>query len=661
MIKFLQTPSKAKKMVLGGLLLIICAAMVITLVPGGILGDTFGFGGPQQGVLAKVGSEDVTYTEAQQMARNLVMQQFGGRNVPPQLLPFFLQQAVQTLVTQKVMQVEAKRMGLEVTDAEVADYLQHGPLAPQIFPDGQFIGQTAYENFVQTAFQMTVPQFENAVKGDLLSQKLASLVQGSATVTDSELQQEFLRRNTKVKFQYALLTLADVSRQIKPTDAELKAYFDQNKKAYVNAIPQKRKAQYIFIDSNKMKSKLQVSADDLKRYYSQHMDEFRVPEEVKVRHILIKTPPPGPDGKTDPKAVEAAKAKAEDLLKKINGGANFADLAKKYSDDAGSAAQGGELGWIGRGRTVPEFEKAAFGLSPGQTSGLVQSSYGFHIIQVEDKHTAHVKSLDEVKAQIEPLVAAQQAAKDAETLANTVVSEVRTPGGMAATAQKHGLQLITTPLVTRTDSLPELGTAPEFLSAIFSARVNSSPEMVQLPNGYAIFQVLEDKPAQTPTFEEIKSQVEQDFRRDRSGEVLQQKLQQLSDRARAEHSLTKAAAEVGATVKTSDLVQPQGQVPDIGSMAGPAAVVFDMKAGEISAPIQTAQGGAVLEVQERQPPNPSEFNSQKEDLREVLLAQKRNQALQLFADSLRTRMEKEGKIRVNKQEMDRLLPKQAAG
>jgi peptidyl-prolyl cis-trans isomerase D len=384
-----------------------------------------------------------------------------------------------------------------------------------------------------------------------------------------------------------------------------------------------------------------------------------VPEEVKVRHILIKTPTPGADGKVDQKAVDAAKAKAEDILQKIKAGGNFADLAKKNSEDPGSAPAGGELGWIGRGRTVPEFEKTAFSLPVGQTSGLVQSSYGFHIIQVEDKHTAHLKSLDEVQAQIEPILAQQKAASLAENLANTVQTAART-GGMAGAAAKNGLELMTSPLVARTDSLAGVGAAPEFMSAVFGAQEKNPPDTVRLPNGYAVFQVLEITPPATPTFEQAKARVEADFKRERASQLLAQKLQELSDRARAQHELKKAAAEVGATMHSSDLLGPDSQAPDLGSLTGPAAVVFDLKPGEITAPINIPRGGAVAMVVDKEEPPSAGFEAQKEQLRENLLQQKRAEAYQLFIENLQKNMEKQGKIRINQKEMERLVPKQEA-
>jgi peptidyl-prolyl cis-trans isomerase D len=387
---------------------------------------------------------------------------------------------------------------------------------------------------------------------------------------------------------------------------------------------------------------------------------FRVPEEVKVRHILIKTPAPGPDGKVDPKAIDAARAKAADILQKIKAGGNFADLAKKFSEDTGSAQQGGDLGWIGRGRTVPEFEKASFSLPVGQTSDLVQSTYGFHIIQVEDKHEARLKPLDDVKADIEPIVAQQDASAITEKVAKEVQADARA-SNLANAAAKSGLQVFTPPPFARTDMVPGLGSAPDFTNAVFGAQLNNPPEIGRYPEGYAVFQVTAITPAAAPTFEQVKGQVESSFKQERAAQLQGQKLQELSDRARASHNLKKAATEAGAKFETSELVTSSSQVPDIGGLTGPIASVFDMKVGDISGPLETGRNGVVVALVEKQDPGPGDFDKQKDELRDTLLAQKRTEARQTFLDHLRQQLEKEGKIRINKEEMERLVPKQSAG
>jgi peptidyl-prolyl cis-trans isomerase D len=507
---------------------------------------------------------------------------------------------------------------------------------------------------VQNQWGISVQQFEKELKDQLAQQKLLAVVSAGATVSDKEVSDQVKKQDTKVKFDYAILTLDDVKKQVKVTDVELKAFYDQHKQQYVNSIPEKRKARYILIDTEKVAASIPVTQVDLQTYYNQHQDDYRIPETVTVRHILIKTPTPGPDGKIDQKGVDAAKARIEDIQKQLKAGANFGDLAKKYSEDPGSAQEGGLLPPITRGRTVPEFEQAAFSTPKGQTTDIIRTSYGFHIIHVEDKQTARMKPLDEVKAQIEPAVKQQKAAAATQSLANSIQSLARSQGIDKAAGEK-GLSVTTTELIAQTDSLPGVGSAQELSNGLFSAKKNDPPAMAQTPQGYAIYQVTEIQPPQTPTFDEIKPKVEEQFRSERAQMLLAQKTQELSDRARAEHDLKKAAKEVGATVKTSDLVNSTAQVPDVGPMSGAANMAFGLAVGEVSSPLTGSAGsGIVLAVLEKQEPSPEEAKQSWDRAKETLLDQKRQVLEGLYVQNLRDRLEKEGKIKINKKEMERM-------
>jgi peptidyl-prolyl cis-trans isomerase D len=373
---------------------------------------------------------------------------------------------------------------------------------------------------------------------------------------------------------------------------------------------------------------------------------------VKVSHILIKTPLPAPGAKEDEKGVADARAKAEDVLKQVKAGGDFAKLAEKYSDDPGSSKSGGELGWIGRGRTVPEFEKAAFSLGKGQTSDLVKSSYGFHIIRVEDKQQAHLKTLAEVKSEIEAKVKQQKVAHATETAADALLSQARTAGFDAAATAK-GQTAVTTEFFSRTESLPGLGASPQFMDAVFSESEKAPPDAVQVPQGFVVFQLLAIRPPATPTFEEIRSKVEAQFKNERASFLLQQKTQELSDRAKAGRDLKKAAKDLGAAVKTSELVAPDGQVPDIGSMAS-ASAIFSLKPGEISGPIAAGGNGVVAQLLEKQAPTDQEFSEKKDGIRQALLEAKQNDLFGLFVTNLRKDMEKSNRLRVNQEEMKNL-------
>src|SRR5215471_10118308 len=548
MIRFLQTPGPFKKYVLGGLLLLMTVSMVWYLVPSG---NNYTFGGPAKGVVAKIGDAEVTADEVRTTARQMLQQQMpqGSSANMSMLLPFFSQRAAEQLITRQALISQAKRMGLRVSPEEVMEELQHGRYAATFFPGGNFIGQQEYEDMLQRA-NLTPTKFENSVADDLLLTKLQALISGSASVSDNEIHDQFVKQNTKVKFDYALLKQDDLKKGLHPTESELKAY------------------------------------------YRDHRDAYRVPEQAKVSHILIKTPLPGPDGKVDEKGAAEAQHRAEDLLKQLRNGAKMEDLAKKYSEDPGSAKQGGSLGWIGKGQTVPEFEKVAFSLPKGQISDMVKSSYGFHIIRVDDKKDAHMKSLDEVKSEIEPIVKHQKAHQTAQKKAETLLAQARSQGIDAAAAAQD-IPVITSDFFAKRDMLPGLGPSPQFMEAVFAAQEKAPPDMAPTSQGTAVYEVLAIKPPATPTFEEIRSRVEDEFKTEQSRTLLTQKAQELSDRAKAEHDLKKAAKELGATMKTSDLVLPDGQVPDIGSMSGQASVAFTMKPGEISGPVTSGSDAAV--------------------------------------------------------------------
>lgn len=655
MIRFLQTPGKTKKIVLGGLLMVICVAMVITLIPGGLGSDLLGQ--PGKGVIAKVDGSDITAEEVRQAARQMAQQQAQqyGKNAA-MLMPLLLQQATrqaaEQLITRQALVSEAEHMGMRVTPQEVQDDLQHGRYAGTFFPGGTFIGQTEYEEMLSRA-NLTPATFEDAVGKDLLLSKLRALIAGSATVTEKEIRDQFTKQNTKVKFDYAVLKQDDVRKGLHPTDAELKAFYDQHKNSYANSVPEKRKIKYALIDLNKIKDSMPVSHDELQAYYDQHRDQYRTPEQVKVSHILIKTPLPGPDGKVDEKGVTTAQNRAADLLKQLKGGAKFEDLAKKYSEDPGSAKEGGSLGWIGKGRTVPEFEKAAFSLPKGQISDLVKSSYGFHIIRVDDKQDAHLKTLEEVKSEIEPILKQQKAQQIAQKQAGDLLNQAKTAGLDAAAGAKN-IPVITTDFIARRDVLPGLGPSNQFMDAVFGAAEKSPPDLAPTAQGFAVYQLQAIKPASTPSFEEIRTRVEGEFQNERSSILLSQKTQELSDRAKAEHDLRRAAKELGATVKTSDFVLPDGQAPDLGSMAGPAAVVFTMKPGDISGPINSGPTGAVISLLDKQAPSDADFAASRDQIRDSLLQEKQQELFALFVSNLRDQMEKNGKIKINQDEMKAL-------
>jgi peptidyl-prolyl cis-trans isomerase D len=506
MIRFLQTPGRFQKALLVGFLSIVCIMMVVTLVPGGILNDV-GSRGVGANSVAKVDGQDVTNQEVDQVARNMMQQ----RHIPEQFKPYILPQAVDAVVMQKVYLREAKRLGLEASDEDLRYEMQHGGFAQVLYPNGSFIGADQYRDLIATQFNLSVPQFEAELRNELTMRKLRSVIGAGVFVSGAEVHDAFVKLKTKVKFDYAVLSIADLEKSITVDDSELRAFYEKNQQQFANTIPEQRKIKYVLVDPVRLPSPAKATADELQGYYRQHAAEFRLPESVKVRHILIKLPLPGPDGKVDAKQADVAKAKAQDVLNQIHKGGDFAALAKKYSDDVATAKDGGSVGQLVQGSgSAPEIEKVAFGLAKGQSSDLIPTSYGFEIIRVDDKTSAHARSFDEVRPEIEPIVAAQKNQKVAEQLAHNVESQAKS-GGLEKAASSNGLQVQESGYITRNDALPGVGASPQFADTIFSAKTNAAPVAIPLPRGVAVVQVTEVKPPATPSFEQVKDRLAVDL------------------------------------------------------------------------------------------------------------------------------------------------------
>ena len=642
MIRIFQQDNRATKVIFGLIIAAAIVTMVITLVPGIFNDDTANNSTVyatvrSPGVWGRLlgGSTPISMQEIQQQTQRQMQQQ----HLPDYAMPFLINRVGQQQVERAVLVREADRLGLQVSDDDLRRELSTGPLSQYLFPGGKFIGDQQYMNFVEQFFGVGVAAFEKEVKEDLELQRLEALVTGSVTVSDNAVRTAYLEQGQKVKFTYAVVSGEDIKKTINPSDADLEAFFKQNAARYANAVPETRKITLIaFDDASLPGGKPHAGESEILAYYNSHLDQFKSPEQVQTRHILIAVPK-GADAKTD----DAAKAKAEDVLKQVQSGGNFADLAKKYSDDPGSKDQGGALPMIPTSGLDPAYAKAAMALNPGQTSGLVRSQFGYHIIQTIAKQPAHTKSLAEVHDSIVAALESQKAAAAAQNYAGQLVTEAR-KDGLDKTAQAHNLHVTTTDYIGRDGVISSLPDSTAVLTAAFTAAKGAAPQSATTGEGYAIFQVLDVKPAHAPDFASWKSHVLDDYRDQQAPALLNAQLIKLADRAKVLNDLPKAAAEMKLPVKTSDLVGRDTQLPDLGSMSGPASVLFSLPKGGISGPINEGPNGAVAQVVDKQEPTPEDLARNLPAVREKLLDQQRQEAFGLFAASLLQRYQQNGGV-----------------
>jgi peptidyl-prolyl cis-trans isomerase D len=468
-------------------------------------------------------------------------------------------------------------------------------------------------------------------------------------VPDASVREAYLVKGMKVQFDYAVVSLEDLKKTINPADAELQDYFKQNASKYTTAIPETRKIEYVAFDAAKLPGgKATVSDAEAQAYYNAHLEQYKTEEQVKTRHILI-TSKAGADAATD----AAAKAKAQDVLNQLKAGGNFAELAKKYSEDPGSKDSGGELQMIATASLDPAYAKAAMALNPGQTSGLVKSSFGYHIIQTEQKQVAGEKPLSEVKDTIVKTLQQDKQGAALQSFGTELAAEAK-KNGLEKTAAAHGLHPVTTDYVAKDAVIGGLSDAGPMLSQAFTADKGAAPAAVSTGDGYALFTVLDVKAAHAPEFAAYKSHILDDYRGQKAPQLLQAETTKLAARAKELNDLKKAAAELKLPVKSSGLVGQDGQVTDLGAMSGPGAVAFTLSKGGISGPINAGQTGVVLSVTEKQEPTADDIAKNFDATREQLLSQQREEIFRVYMGTLTDMYNKGGGVRMAKKSASKL-------
>ncbi len=646
MIRFLQQDTRLAKAIYVVIIAAASVGMVVYLIPGLMSGgaaapDTYAVVYPHWYSRYLSSGDVVSLQRVRQVARQQVMQRSPQYADNPMIMNFFTQQVGQQLVQQQIMLTEAERLGITATDQDVSTYLHNGPTGETLFPNGKFIGQEQYTALVNNRLNMSVADFEENIKKQIILQRLQAMITAPVSVSDKEVRENYRKENIKIKFDYAVISSDDLRKTINPSDTELQAFFQKNAGRYANAVPEQRTITYFAFTPNQIPGGIpQPSQQEIQAYYNQHQSDYQVPEQARSRHILVKVAP-NADAKTD----AAAKAKAEDIANQLRKGASWTDIAKKDSDDPGSKDSGGELGFAQHGRMVPEFDNAIFNQKIGDIQ-VVKSQFGYHVVQVEERQAAHSQSLAEVADTIKATLSRQLISQAEENYARQLSDEAGKKG-LQATAAAHHLEVVTAPPVGANGVISALPDGSQIVSKAFQAKQGAAPQYAQTGEGFAIFQVTGISPAHAPTFADWKSHVLDDFRDQQLPGLLTQKTKELDDKAKASNDLAKAAKEVGASVKTSDLVGQNGQVPEVGQVGQVAPQLFDLTVGAISGPINTGRTGVVAKLLQKQEPSADEIQKNFDQTRDQMLEQRRGEAFELFASNIANNYKKHNQIRFN--------------
>ena len=549
-------------------------------------------------------------------------------------------QAIDALINVKVIKYTARRLGLSVAPDEVRRAVE---THPNLQDRGAFIGVERYKALL-AANNVPVSEFEESIGLGLLERKIRNVISDSMEVGEKEVRDEFLRANQEAQVNFVVLKKDDFSKKVKPSDADLKTYFEAHKDKY--HIREQRRAQYLLFPLAALAPTISVTEQELKERWEQEPQE----ETVDASHILFSVKEPAQDA--------AVRAKAEAVLKRAKAGEDFAKLAKEFSEDPGSAQQGGNLGAFARGRMVKEFEETAFTLKPGEISGLVKTQFGYHIIKVL-RHD--IPNFESSRKSLERAVQMDRASE--------LLKKKAAEAGQLAAKQKDLQEVgkeIKIPFEVRetgflskdSDPFPNNVSQP-LLDEIFRLKnLGDVGNAVEHPSGQAIPKLMETKLPKPPEFTEARDRVEKDYIEIKTAELIQAEARRLVEEARKLGGLDKASAQAGLKVKASSKFKRNDSPdPEIGSMPAFNSAAFEGEIGSISEPI-TLDGGnriTVLQVKSRTGFDEAEYQKQKSQVRERLWTAWKDIYFQEYIRKVTEVLEKAGKIRINQRAIDDVI------
>ncbi|HUL75969.1 MAG TPA: SurA N-terminal domain-containing protein [Vicinamibacteria bacterium] len=609
---------------------LVIAAFIILYIPAF---QDRGQGTPGETVVS-VGGLPVSVGEFQQSYNRLrqrYSQIYQGRLDENMLRQMGLEeQVLEGLVTDRLVELEAKRLGVSVSDEAVARAIA---TSPDFQDGGRFIGTDEIRRRLDLKGQ-TEEDFEHSLRHDLQRRSLESLIGTAVTVSDAEVEREFRRRSEQVKLEYVLADAARFKAAVQPTEDEIKARFEAKKDAY--RIPEKRVVSYVLLDRAALQPQVAVADRDVELYYQDHREEFRQEEEACASHILVKVKTAeAPQGHPE----EEAKTIAQGLLDQVKAGADFAALAKAKSEDVGSASNGGNLGCFPPGQQTPQLDDAVFSMQPGQVSDLVKTSFGYHVIRLASKREATILPLAQVKERIRATVTDRKVRDLAEQKSQALAEALGKGRSLEEAAKAQGLAVQKSAPFARGE-IPPILASPTLVARVFDLKAGQTEkERFALAQGAAFVSLLEIQPARAPELKDVHDKVRADLVDEKALEQARAAAEAVKAKAQT-IGLEKAAAAASLVRKETPALIGRGQaLGDLGTGGALEEAAFSLPEKTLSEPVRTPAGWAVLRVLEKKPFDAAEFAKQKAQVAAALQEQKQRELFQAFVVEARERYE----------------------
>lgn len=578
--------------------------------------------------LATVGSETIRTREFQsayveQIRRYQAMSQ--GRLDDAMIERLGIRdQVLSGLVSQKIQELEARRLGITIDDATVARAITQDP---QLQNNGAFVGADTLKRYLQSQGK-TLPDFEEEVRRQLQRQRLAQFVSDGVRVADAEVEAEFRRRTDLVRAEFVHVDAARFEAESQATDAEIAALFESRKEAY--RLPDRRRLSYVLVDPVSLRSKVVIQGTEIEAYYRNQASEFETPEQACASHILVKVKAAG---STEGHDEAEARRRIDAALARVRRGEAFAAVAKATSEDS-SASNGGSLGCFPRGQMVAEFEVAAFGLAPGAISDPVKTQFGFHVIRTENRIPAGVTPLEQARQRIQATLQDSKARQMATEQATRIAEGIAAGRTLEALAQDQGL-----PVQKSEPVAPGAGAAPLFdpglLAAAFELKVGQTAKgAYPAGSGAAFFRVDEVLPSKIPELSEVRDRVRRDAMKSKARDRARGVAGRVAAAAKGSTLARAAAAEKLERRESGGLLARAQAFPGVPGSEAFETAAFALEVGVVSDPIETPTGFAVVRLVEKKTSDRAAFEAQKDSLREALAQQRKQEFFQSYMQAL---------------------------
>ncbi len=530
-------------------------------------------------------------------------------------------QVLNDLIQETLVLQRAKAEGISVGDDELRAQIQ----AIRAFQEDGRFSQERYLSILNRA-KIDPATFETEQRRELVRRKMEATIKEGVKVSDMELKQAHAFRREKVRAAWIQVEVSSLMAGVSATDAELEEFMKRDLGQFQQ--PERRRVDYVVASAKAFVTR--VSDADVEAYYKGHAAEFERPRRVRVAHILVRVPPVGGS-----EAEEKAKAKVEEAIKRARAGEDFARLAKEISEDAATAGAGGEIGSVARGELVPAFEQAALALKKGEISREpVRTPFGYHAIKVLDIQGGTKRPLKEAASQIRGKLAGEGSDRTALAKAEELKEALGSAGDFLVEARRRGLEPKTA-LLARGDSLEGVGGLQNAEEAVFSLALGGVTPPLKTSAGYVVIKVVESLPAAVPPFTEVKGKVAEAFKRQKAQALALARAKEVAAAAGKGKDLLAAAKKQGLSSGDTGFFSRSEPAADRRVPGEVTRVAFQLAAGKVSEPVATPQGIFVVKTLERRLPDPAGFDKAREELRQQVLAQKKEQAWESWTGSLR--------------------------